>query len=287
MKKPLQIALIVAVVALAGVSAVLFTRYQETSKQLEVTQSSEGEIRDRYGATIEAIAEIQDSLSALALEETGARLAPGGERSAASTEDALARIAALRSSIEASKERIRRLEGDLKASGTKVAGLSRLIDNLKRSVVEKEEQVAVLSSRVDSLNTQVSGLTVAVAQKDDTLRTRTDQLEQKRRDIATIWYVMGSKDELEDAGVIETRGGVLGIGRTVVPSVNPNAGVFMGLDTDRLDVIRIPAAKAKVVSAQPVTSYELRPVEGEGAVELRILDPVEFRRIRQVVILTG
>jgi len=285
MKKPLQVALIVVAVALAGVCAVLFSRYQDASKQLAATQTAEGEIRDRYGATIEAIAEIQDSLSALALEETGARLAPGGERTAASTEDALARIAALRSSIEASKERIRKLESDLKASGAKSAGLSRLIENLKKTVDEKEAQVAVLSAQVDSLNTEVGGLTVAVAQKDDTLRTRTTQLEQKRRDIATIWYVIGSKQELVEAGVIETRGGVLGLGKTIVPSPHPNAGVFMGLDTDRLDTIRIPATKAKVVSAQPVTSYELRPVD--GVLELKILDAVEFRRIRQVVILTG
>jgi len=287
MKKPLQIGLIVAVVALAGVCAVLFARYNDAARQLAATQSTENEIRDRYGRTIEAIAEIQDSLSALALEETGARLAPGGstERSAASTEDAIERIAALRTSIAASKERIRKLEGDLKSSGTKVAGLSRLIDNLKKSVVEKETQVAALSARVDSLSTEVSGLTVAVAQKDDTLRTRTTQLEQKRRDIAIVWYVIGTKAELKEAGVIEARGGVLGLGQTIVPSPNPNAGVFMGLDTDRLDVIRIAAAKARVVSAQPVKSYELHPVE--GAMELKILDPVEFRRIRQVVILTS
>lgn len=283
MKKPLQITLIVAVVALAGVCAVLFSQNQQTARRLAATETAEGEIRDRYGATIEAIAEIQDSLSALALEETGARLAPAGERTAANTEDALARIAALRSSIDASKARINKLEADLKASGDKSAGLSKLIVNLRRSVSEKEQQVAMLSSRVDSLNTEVSGLTVAVAQKDDTLKTRTVQLEQKRRDIATIWYVMGTKEELEDAGVIETKGGVLGIGKTVVPSPNPNAGVFMGLDTDRLDVIHIPYAKAKVVSAQPVNSYELRALD--GAMELKILDPVEFRRIRQVVIL--
>ncbi len=285
MKKPLQITLIVAVVALAGVSAVLFSQNQQNARKLAATETAEGEIRDRYGATIEAIAEIQDSLSALALEETGARLAPGGERTAANTEDALARIAALRSSIDASKARINKLESDLQASGAKSAGLSKLIVNLKKSVAEKEEQVAVLSSRVDSLNTEVSGLTVAVAQKDDTLKTRTTQLEQKRRDIATIWYVIGSKEELEEAGVIETKGGILGLGKTIVPSPNPTAGVFMGLDTDRLDVIHIPYAKAKVVSAQPVTSYELRPLD--GAMELRILDPVEFRRIRQVVILKG
>ena len=91
MKKPVQVALIVAVVALAGVCAVLYSRYTDASRELATTQSSETEIRDRYGRTIEAIAEIQDSLSALALDETGASLAPGSrEGGAANTEDALA-----------------------------------------------------------------------------------------------------------------------------------------------------------------------------------------------------
>jgi hypothetical protein len=284
MKKPVQIALILGIVALAGVSTALFVQNQKTSEQLATTQLSEAEVQDRYGKTIEAIAEIQDSLNALALEETGASLSPGStERS--NREASLDRIATLRASIAQSKERIRSLEAQLKDNGVKVAGLGRLIGNLKKSVSDKEQQIALLETQVDDLNTQVTGLTVAVAQKDDTLQTRVAQLEEKRRELATIYYVIGTQDELKDSGVIRSSGGVLGIGKTVVPTAAPDLHVFSAIDTDETNVIRTPSAKAKVVSAQPVGSYEMRLVNGQ--MEVHILDPDEFRKVKQVVILTS
>jgi len=48
-------------------------------------------------------------------------------------------------------------------------------------------------------------------------------------------------------------------------------------------VIRIPAAKVKVLSAQPVSSYSLTTAGKET--ELRILDATAFRSVKRVVIL--
>jgi uncharacterized protein (DUF3084 family) len=290
MKKPVQIALIVAVVALAGASAVLFAQYQKSQQQLARTSASEQEVQDRYGRTIDAIAEIQDSLNALALDEGGTPLSPGGvaaERrmGGPNSQESLDRIALLRSSIEKSKERIRELESNLKDRGVKVASLERLIANLKRSVADKEQLVAMLSGRVDQLETEVGGLTVAVAEKSDTLRTREVQLEESRRDNATVFYVVGTKKQLKEAGVIASTGGVLGIGKTVLPAATPNSAAFTPIDTDQQDVIVFPAEKARVISAQPSSSYQL--VTTNGQTELRILSPIDFRKVKQVVILTG
>ena len=44
------------------------------------------------------------------------------------------------------------------------------------------------------------------------------------------------------------------------------------------------ATKVEVLSPQPVGSYELRTVDGK--VELHILDPVEFRKVKHLVIMT-
>ena len=291
MRKPVQIALIVAVVALAGVSAVLFARYQQSQEQLAATSASEKEVQDRYGRTIEAIAEIQDSLNALSLDEGGTPLTPGSvaaERrlGGPNSQESLDRIAMLRTSIEQNKERIRVLESNLEERGVKVTALERLIAGLKRSVADKEMLVAQLSGRVDSLETEVGGLTVAVQQKDDSLRTREVELEQSRNELATVYYVIGSKKELEKAGVIRSSGGVLGLGKTLVPSETPNGALFTPLDTDQANVIRVPADKARLLSAQPASSYEWRPV-GEDLMELHIVSPVDFRKVKQVVILTS
>lgn len=290
MKKPVQIALIVAVVALAGVTALTYSKYRTSQEQLASTSASEKEVQDRYGRTIDAIAEIQDSLNALSLDEGGTPLSPGGvaaERrmGGPNSQESLDRIALLRSSIEKNKERIRILESDLKDRGVKVNSLERLIANLKRSVTDKEQLVAMLSGRVEELETEVGGLTVAVAEKSETLRTRDVQLEESRLDNATVFYVVGTKKQLKDAGVITSSGGVLGVGKTVLPAATPNPAAFVPIDTDQQDVIVFPAEKARVISAQPASSYELVTIGGQT--ELRILSPIDFRKVKQVVILTG
>ncbi len=285
MKKSMQVTLVGLVVVLALATVALFVQYQGKSAELADARLSADE---RYGQTIAAIAEIQDSLDAVALGSEAVQLTPGGAgaeegQAGPNRRQALDRIAVLRASINQSKERIRTLESNLEKSGARATGLERLIANLKRDVSSREALVADLTSRVDSLQTQVSGLTVAVAQKSDTLRTRERQIEEKRRESAVVYYMVGSKQELADAGAIKSSGGFLGIGRTIVPTGSLDQGGFTALDTDRETTIRIDAEEARVISAQPASSYELKAVNGR--VELHIIDPVEFRRIKQVVIL--
>jgi predicted RNase H-like nuclease (RuvC/YqgF family) len=291
MKKPVQIILIAAVVLLGGTTALLYTQNQKTNQQLASTQGSEQEIQDRYGRTIQAIAEIQDSLNAVAVGPEGTPVFGGSqaqsERNAAgpNREEALERIAVLRNSIAQNKERIQTLETNVKKSGVKIKGLQNLISNLKKSVAEKEDQLALLNQQVEELHTQVNGLTETVAAREDTLRTRDMQVEEKRREVATVYYAVGSKKDLEKAGVIRSSGGVLGLGKTVLPTGVQSQSAFVPLDTDQQNVIVTSSPKAKVVSAQPVSSYRLLLVDGH--MELHIVSPAEFRKVKQVVILTS
>ena len=87
---------------------------------------------------------------------------------------------------------------------------------------------------------------------------------------------------------INAKGGVLGLGKAFRPANATTQTAFTPLDTDQETVIRTSATKpekAKLLSAQPAGSYEMVVVDGH--VELHILDPKEFRKIRQVVILTA
>jgi len=290
MRKTTQWVLIGITVLLAGASTALYVQNQKTQEQLASTRTSESQVQDRYDRTIESIAEIQDSLDAIAVGPEGRAMFEGkteAERrmSGPNRQDALDRIAALRTSIAQNKERIQELEKNVKKSGVQVKSLNRLIAGLKRNVSEKEDEIAILNARVESLNTQVTTLTTTVAEREDTLRTRDTQLEERRREMATVYYVVGDKDRLKDSGVIETKGGVLGVGKTITPSRTPNLAVFQPLDTDQETVIRTPTAKARLISAQPAGSYSLQLVDGH--MELHITDPTEFRKVKQVVILSS
>ena len=286
MRKPAQIAMITVIVVLTGVTALLFTKYSQTSTQLADTKVAEETARTNYAEAFNAIAEIQDSLSAITIRDGNVRLVQGAlqaeqKLTAPSRAEAMESIALLSASIQRTKAKIGELETNLRKSGVRIRGLQKMVTNLKKSVAEKQEQMAVLTEQVNSLQTRVTGLETTVQQDLVTI-------EEKRRELATIFVAVGTKKELENNGLIVAKGGVLGLGKTVQLTGRYEQGPFVALDTDQETVVRAPAAKVdkvRVLSPQPTTSYELRTAG--DVVELHILDPKEFRKVKHLVIMTA
>jgi chromosome segregation ATPase len=289
MRKPVLFALIAAIVVLLGAGGVYFQKYRQADAAYTAMKAQDEETRDRYGNAIGEIAMIQDSLNALVMGESATELVPNDlqvERHLTETQGdiALARIAVLKAGIERTKQKIQDLDASLKKSGVRMAGLQKMVANLRKSVAEKEDQVALLTSQVGELQTQVTGLTETVEQNQDSLYAQAQVIEQKRRELGTVYVLIGSKRELTTSGAVVAKGGLFGIGKTLEPSGKVDESMFTALDTDQEQVIRIPAAKAQILSPQPVASYVLEPAGTETL--LRITDPQEFRKVKHVLIMT-
>jgi len=288
MRKPVGLALIAVLVLALGAGAVLYQRYRETDASLKQTQASEEMVKSNYAEAFNAIAEIQDSLNAItggASRLTSGSLSAEQRPTEPNRRQALESIALLNASIARTKDRIGKLEGNLHKSGVKIAGMQKLIDNLKQNVVEKQTQVADLTTQVESLKTTVTGLETTVQENQQTIAANNQTIEEKTHELGTINYVIGTKKELENSGLIVAKGGVLGVGKTIQLSGNYNDSVFTPVDTDQETTIKIPAAKIQVLSPQATSSYELTVVGNET--ELHILDPKEFRKVKHLVIMTA
>ncbi len=275
--------LVALVVVLIGATGILFRRYEKSSAEYAQSQT-------RYNEAINAIAEIQDSLYAITAGDSAVGALSQGLRTEQNltepqTQQALQQISAINSSIGRTKMKIEQLEERLQKSGIKAAGLQRMITSLKKDVADKETMVTELNGRVDSLQVQVTGLQGEVQQGQQTIQARDQQLEERRTELATIYYRIGTQKELKDSGVIVSSGGFLGMGKSVQLTGRFDESQFTRLDTDSEKLIHTQAAKARVLSAQPATSYELK-LEGDQ-MELHILDAREFRKVRHLVIVTG
>src|SRR5215204_5031609 len=177
----------------------------------------------RYGQAINEIAAIQDSLNAIVLGDDEARMISGSSQSevplpATSREQAFARIEELKAGIERTKERITELDSKLKRSNIRVAGLQKMMTNLRKNVGEKETMIVALSTQVDSLETRVAGLTTEVEDKSQQIVVKEQELTEKQRELATVYYTMGTKKDLIQSNVVVAKGGVFGIGKTLEPS---------------------------------------------------------------------
>jgi len=292
MRKPTTIAMYAVIAVLVIAVGVLYQKYQTTSASYADAKAAEETSRSHYTEAFNAIAEIQDSLNAITEADGAVQLKQEGLRaeqrlSQPSRAEALESIALLNASIQRTKVKISELETSLEKSGTKVVGLERMIRNLKKSVTEKQEHIAVLTGQVDSLQTTVAGLETTVQGLETTVAQDQQNIEDKRRELGTIYYIVGSKKELSESGVIVAKGGVLGLGKTLQLSGQFENGQFTALDTDQETVVRAtaPATKVQVLSPQPISSYEVKIENGQ--VELHILDPKEFRKVKHLVIMTA
>jgi chromosome segregation ATPase len=289
MRKPVLFALIAVVVVLAIVAAFLFARYRKVSTEYTNMRLAEETARVGYSEAFNAITEIQDSLNAIAVGDTAVQMLSTGAQSElkvteAVRRQALDRVNVLNASLKRNKEKIRKLEASLRKSGVKVAGLEKMLVTLKQTMIEKEALVGRLTSQVDSLQTSVTGLTTEVKQGQETIRARDQSIEEKRRELATIYYVVASKKELTTLGFITAEGGVFGLGKTVEATGRYTESYFTSLDTDQESIVPTSAAKVQVVTTQPPASYELKTVG--GLVELHILDAKEFRKVKHLIIMT-
>ncbi|MBM4129426.1 hypothetical protein FJ250_00130 [bacterium] len=287
--------LVVVAVALAAWVLSLNQKLGQSRADFATLQAEEQATSARYAAAIDEVVSIQESLKEIDLGEHGTQalqteLAQEQNLSQDRGEQTMARIAEIKAGVERANDRIRELEEKLQQGDVKIAGLEKLIRGLRQTVAEKEQEIAALTTRVGELQTQVAGLQTEVAvgqetirRQDETIQQQTASLEQSRQRLGTVYYVIGTKKELSRQGLVESKGGLLGIGRTVRPTGRTEGGQFTALDTDRATYIPIDAKKAKVVSAQPADSYALE-VNGEQ-MALRILDKEAFRAVKHVIIM--
>ena len=283
---PLFTGIVIVLLAAAGI---LFFQNRRAAESLRALEAQEESTRTRYAQAIDEIAVIQDSLNAIVFADSGGTMRSSSltaEQRLSPTrgDETMARVAELRAGIERTRERIQQLETRLEASGTRIAGLEKMVNRLKRGLADKEQLVATLGTQVDSLETHVTGLTATVVEKQTVIAAQDSTLEERRRELGTIYYAVGTKQELMKSGAVVARGGVLGLGKTNDPSGKVDETSLMSMDTDVQTLIPIPATKARVLTAQPADSYVLEPMNGQ--LVLRILDPHEFRKVRHLLILT-
>ena len=287
MKKSVVIVLSALVVILVAVVAVLAVKYKRTNARFAETKVSEQTVRDQFNAALESIVAIQDSLNAIAPQESHLMNMSRGELGSPVTqtqkERMLGTIADLKNSISASKQRIRDLEKSLKGSQVKVTGLLKIIDNLKKSVADREAMVERLTNRVDSLNVTVASLKTDVARGQEQIATQQQVIEAKRKEIGTIFYIVGTRKELKEKGIITESGGIIGLGKTAQVRGSFREGDFTALDTDLASSIAIHGTEPQVLSAQSRDSYEVRLAGDQQT--LYIKNPMEFRKVRYLVIM--
>jgi myosin heavy subunit len=283
-----KIAVITLIVAMAAGLGYLGVQHQRLNARYAETQQSESAVREQFGAALQSIAEIQDSLNViLPTEERLTRMSHNAEMGSVTQtqkEQMLGTIDDLKQSVGDTRQKIENLEKSVAKNKTEMAGLRRVIDNLKESVTEREDYIQRLTGEVASLNATVAGLQTDVQKGQETIAEQQGVIESKTKELGTVYYVIGTKERLKNRGIITEKGGLIGLGKTPQLTASFDQGDFTPIDTNVYNEIPLTGAKPKILSAQSKSSYDLKKVS-ELSSSIVIKDPAEFRKVKYVVVM--
>ena len=186
------------------------------------------------------------------------------------------------------KKKIAQLNQRVNTMGKRAADLEAFITRLQERAAQQEEQIAALTAELENsmivikdLNRNVNELTAQNQQKDSYIAR---QIAEANR----AWFVVGSYNELNKAGIVSKSGGFLGMGRKQGTVADMNTDLFTEIDRTKVTTISINKKRAVVISQHPDNSYELVADEDDASVVayLRILNPTHFWKYTDYLVIS-
>ena len=222
--------------------------------------------------------------------EMESNLSPAQQRDAIKTKvkELTDRLNESESRLSASRKRVADLTANntgltaqLAAYDSTIAAFKKITDNQRAEIASLTEQLNALTGE----NTQLKADKVQLVTEKTDLSAEKDKLTVERN---TVYYVIGTKDELLKKHVIEQTGGTLGLGKTQVPARDLNPSDFTSIDKTKVSEIAFPAAdKAyKIITRQDVGALETAP-DKDGRIKggLKIKDAEKFWGASKYLIL--
>jgi len=281
MKRPMLLLLLVA--ASQGCERGPSPEMQAQLSEITALSSEKDSLLQQVAANARLMSEISAQLVTVADQDRLAEVATTSESPVAASRDSLrvmvndvtTRLDKMEEQLTASQRRIR---GLTHTSDSARAAFEQAIADFQATIDNQKTTIGFLSTRVETLQAENVQLATEKAALVDTV----EQMEVTQN---TAYYVIGTKDELIEKGIVTEEGGsrVLFIfgrtGKTLVPARDLDTSLFTPIDIRSTLEISLPdsAAAYKIASRQNV-AFLADPPDKDGKVHgpLTITSPEEF-----------
>jgi uncharacterized coiled-coil protein SlyX len=201
--------------------------------------------------------------------------------SSASREHLLEQVKAIDTALEDNKAKISGLESRIKSLQRDHKGLNEMLTNVKAELALREERIAALETNIKNLEDDNTHKSMMLVERDSVIHNREEELN-------TVYYIAGTRSELEEMGILADEGGFLWglLGSTPVVASGVNESLFNRLDVRDEWVITIDGEIEELVPKRNQEYYISTP-SGEDRSNLEILDGERFWQERYLVIITG
>ncbi len=203
------------------------------------------------------------------------------------------RVASVKSDIRAiddlmqkNRENLQNLSLKLKSSKGENNQLKRMIDNFELMIKDKDREIMELVGQLESLNFEVQDLYSSISDLKIENLEQSRMIDLQEKELNTAWYIIGSKKELKEKGVIDKEGGILGIGAVKTLDSDVDLSLFTEIDTREKTTFPIDGKKVSLVTTHPADAYLMRKGEDDKRyVSFEITRTEDFWRNSKYMVL--
>jgi predicted nucleic acid-binding Zn-ribbon protein len=192
-------------------------------------------------------------------------------------QDLTTRLKANETRLASSQRRLRQLTGESDSLKGTLTELQATIDGLQATLESQKNTMATLEADLTGTKQQVTALTEEKTMLTDTVSAITTREN-------TVYYVIGTRKELKDRGIITEEGGsrfliFTKVGEVLKPAPNLEPSAFTAIDRRTVMEIKLPSPdkEYQLVTNQAIAYSNIAP-EAKGRVKgsLQITSPDRF-----------
>ena len=166
------------------------------------------------------------------------------------TTDIIKSIKILSKKLQENESMILALNNAVKLEKDKNSQFVSKVTDLREEIAQSNIEVYYLKEELNSMNASFE----AIFKKYNLQNKKISDLNQKLNEVA---YVIGSKSELLDNGVLTKSGGLIGIGKTRKLNSDLNTDYFTYVSKYKFQNIPLGYKTVRLMTAHPTSSYRL------------------------------
>lgn len=200
----------------------------------------------------------------------------------------------LRSIMASNQNYIDQMQMTLENSKMISSGLMNMVKNMEEKVTVSNLRLARHNTELESLGSDFKNLFEEYIQTEyarmelesqlnnmeGNINKMEDQVRELKNYLNTAYFVIGSKKELIEKGVLE-KGGLLN-SKDINENVDKMA--FQSIDTRKTNAIPLNSDKVKIVTEHPKNSYQLLQ-DASGKFNIEIKDAAQFWNLSKYLIV--
>ncbi len=250
-------------------------KIRRLEKEKAQIEAESNEKQRQIDDILAAMSEIQESLNAVReTQAVVARTASDMEARQKNSQAMKARIIDgirdIENAMAENRRKMEELQQKLKGYQGKIKSLERMAKSLQETIAQKDKEIAMLKEEIARLNIQVATLTSSVQEKEGII-------QEQERMLQSAYYIVDTENNLKEKGILEYKGGIIGIGSTITTTQDFDVSQFKKIDINEVREFSIPRNihQIRVLTTHSTSSYELSAVTEKESV-LRIKDPKTF-----------